>query len=152
MKLDKKHLSKEIKKILDADSLSPDELADLSGVNRSTIYAILDDENPRRTTQRAIGRKIATGTNRRHNIDGDKIYFSERINALPEKFPDFDFENLSTNDKERIELIAFLDRYFFNESLTPETKYFLDLILKTTSGQRRAISTILEQLNDLRIE
>jgi len=75
-RLDRAHLALEISAIMDDDGISVEELASRAGISRSTVYAIL--EGNRKFTQKAIGRKIAEGTGRDFEIDGDKIYFKKK--------------------------------------------------------------------------
>ena len=76
-KLNTAHLSEQITTILLEDGLSPEELAEKAGIAKSTIYSVLQAE--RSTTQVAIGRKIAEGSNRDFLIDKDgKIFFEAK--------------------------------------------------------------------------
>jgi SOS-response transcriptional repressor LexA len=48
----------------------------LSPFLKATVYAIINDKI--KWTQRAVGRKIAEGTNRSFKIEGDKIYYYKK--------------------------------------------------------------------------
>ena len=73
MKLDTKILSPEVKKILNEDGLSPEELANRAGISTTTVYKILDLQTV--STQRAIARKICYATGRNFRIDNNRIEF-----------------------------------------------------------------------------
>jgi len=111
-KLDTAHLAGEIDKILDEDGISPEELADKSGVAKTTVYGILGKARP--TTQRAVGRKIAKGTGREFTIDGTKIYFTKPHEPMPEQLEEAANEGPSVEEllSERItrSLKAYDDR------------------------------------------
>lgn len=74
-KLDTEYLAQQIERILDEDGLSPERLANLSGIAKTTIYSILNRERP--TTQRGVARKIASATGRTFEIDDDKITYDK---------------------------------------------------------------------------
>lgn len=74
-KLDTEHLAQQIEKILDEDGFSPERLAKLSGIAKTTIYSILNRERP--TTQRGVARKIAGATGRTFQIENDQITYSK---------------------------------------------------------------------------
>jgi len=83
MKLNTLNLKKQILQILNEDGISPEELANKSGISAMTVYRILNESGE--TTQRAIGRKIAEGTGRRFRIAGDQIeFYKEPINQSPD--------------------------------------------------------------------
>jgi len=76
MKLKSEIFSKELRKILDAESWSPEALANRIGAHVSTIYRILKMESP--TAQRDTARKIAEHTDWYFKIDGESIKFFKR--------------------------------------------------------------------------
>jgi len=107
MKLNSEHFKKEIEKILNEDGLSPEELSNTAKISRGTVYRILNLES--KTTQRAIGRKIAEGTGRVFKIEGDKIYFSIPKPEMPLKMlsvEDEQWEKLSPDTKRQLIEIA----------------------------------------------
>jgi len=106
MKLNTEHLKTEIERILNEDGISQEELAIRSGIHRTTIYSILSNRNP--STQRAIGRKIAEGTNREFKIIGDKIYFSKPDPEIDEFFSEEDkaWGKLSADTKRQLIEVA----------------------------------------------
>ena len=73
MKINKLSAKKAVLSIIDGDGVSPEELANLSGVSKATIYNIIGGNLT--GVQRAIIRKIAAGTGRTFKIDGDKVTF-----------------------------------------------------------------------------
>jgi len=73
MKLNAKHFSDQLDKILDEDGLSPEKLALQCNISHPTLYRILN--NKTKGVQRNIARKIAEGTGRKFKIEGDKIYY-----------------------------------------------------------------------------
>jgi len=101
MKLDSKNIKAFIEEIIDEESISPEELANRSGVTKDTIYRIINLKSP--TTQRSIARKIAEGTGRKFKIEGDKIYFFKPDPALPEE------KQLSDKEIEMVEMFRNLD-------------------------------------------
>lgn len=72
-KLDTEHLARQVEDIINDEGISPERLAQLSGIAKSTIYAIINRDRP--TTQREVAKKIARATGREFTIDGDKIHY-----------------------------------------------------------------------------
>lgn len=128
LKLDSAHLKQEIKTILDEDGLSPEDLAKLAKVSKTTIYAILDLD--RESTQRAIGKKIAEGTGRAFKIEGEKIFFFRR-----------QAETVSNEDPKLTEI-------FETIKLRPDMQEIYDLLMRMPEKKRESILEFLKGMVD----
>jgi len=73
MNLNPKIVKQVIENILDEDGISVDEMANLSGVSKATIYRIMSETAG--FVQRAVVRRIAEGTGRTFKITGDRVEF-----------------------------------------------------------------------------
>jgi transcriptional regulator with XRE-family HTH domain len=136
-KLDTEQLAQQIEHILDEDGLSPEKLANASGIAKSTIYAILNRERP--TSQRQVAQKISKATHRRFRIDDDKIFFDRPAPIAVRR-------NLSSVDNKILERIGHLLRDYSAEEKTILLEHGLDsafgktidLVLSISSHERQS--------------
>lgn len=153
IKLNTKHLSEQVRKILDEDGITPEEIAINGKFAKSTIYAILTEKNP--TSQRAIARKIAEGTGRKFRIEGDKIFYYKEEPANDsdngdETVPYYDFEQPEKmSDEQRETLVNYLNQHFFAGKLGIDTQKFLKELLRLNRKQQNAMLNIMDNLRHL---
>lgn len=144
MKLDAEHFRSELQKILNEDGLSPEELANLSNVNRSTIYAILNGE--RKTSQRSVGRRVGEATNRNFKIEGNKIYYSKKEPEMVKEYlPGY---GSGKGNDELAKIYAELEKELAGASEEKKKliRNILDLISKMDDADLEAVERLLERL------
>ncbi len=84
MKLNAEYMRAAIQVIMDEAGVSPEEIANAAGLNKTAIYKILNGNTT--AVRRSTIRQIADGMNYDFQIDGDKVTFTRRAQA-PELSP-----------------------------------------------------------------
>ena len=100
MKLNAEYMKAALQAIMDVEGMSPEEIANAAGLNRTAIYKILNGNTS--AVRRSTIRQIADGLNYNFVIEGDRVTFVKR----PEKV-----------NGGRPDLKELLDKY---ERMTPE--------------------------------